>query len=146
MARERGSLRPFGRRSGPRIVMAAPSRARAPPRPRGVLVSRSDPAPLPSRRQRRATARMERPPKARARPANARRPAWRSPLVLISAAALVVGVAVVAAALPRSSADGEDVRMPPTAYEAGLANGNVLGAASAPVVIQVYADFQCPAC
>jgi protein-disulfide isomerase len=108
-------------------------------------VSRSAPAPAQRRRERRAAARAERAPKIRSR-ARGPRPAWRSPVLLISAAAVIVGAALVALALPKNDTAGEELRIPLTSYEAGLATGDVLGSATAPVVVELYSDFQCPAC
>lgn len=108
-------------------------------------MSRSAPAPAQRRRERRAAARAERAPKIRSR-ARATRPAWRSPVLIVSAAAVIIGAAIVALALPRNEAAGEELRIPLTSYEAGLATGDVLGSATAPVVIELYSDFQCPAC
>jgi protein-disulfide isomerase len=35
---------------------------------------------------------------------------------------------------------------PPTTYSGDLVDGDALGSESAPVVMELYADFQCPAC
>lgn len=67
-------------------------------------------------------------------------------MFIVSTAAVIVGAAIVALALPGNDTAAEELRIPPTSYEAGLATGDVLGSAAAPVVIEVYADFQCPAC
>ncbi len=68
-------------------------------------------------------------------------------MVLVSGAAVVFGAVLVFLALPRGSgpATGELVT-PPTSYPAELVDGDVIGSAEAPVVIRLYADFQCPAC
>lgn len=99
-----------------------------------------------SRRERRAQARYDAPP-ARARRAGRRpaRPVWQSPAVLVTAAAIVVAVAIIAFVRPPES-DADTLVEPPTSYAADLVDGDVLGSAAAPVVMQVYADFQCPAC
>jgi protein-disulfide isomerase len=99
-----------------------------------------------SRRERRAQARYEAPP-ARTRRAARRvgRPVWQSPAVLVTAAAIVVAVAIIALVRPPATS-GDSLVEPPTSYAAELVDGDVLGAATAPVVMQVYADFQCPAC
>ena len=100
-----------------------------------------------SRRERRAQERFERPGQQRRRPAHrASRPAWQSPVVLVTAAALVIGIAIIAFARPPATSNGADLITPPTAYAAGLAKGEALGSATAPVVLEVYSDFQCPAC
>jgi protein-disulfide isomerase len=56
-------------------------------------------------------------------------------------AAIAIGFA-----LRPSAAPGDDIRTPPIAYAAELVDGDVLGMATAPVVMELYADFQCPAC
>lgn len=61
-------------------------------------------------------------------------------------AAVLIGVALVAFARPPEQARGAELVSPPTAYEAALVNGDVLGIADAPVVLELYSDFQCPAC
>ena len=105
----------------------------------------STPSTLQSRRERRASARLERAPRQR-RVVRQPRPMWRSPAVLVSAAALVLGAVLVIAALPKGSGGGEELQIPFTSYEPGLAAGTVLGQAGAPVVMEVWSDFQCPAC
>jgi protein-disulfide isomerase len=64
----------------------------------------------------------------------------------VTAAAIVIGAVIIALARPPASANGDTLVEPPTRYTADLTEGDVLGSASAPVVIQLYADFQCPAC
>jgi protein-disulfide isomerase len=73
----------------------------------------------------------------------------RSPIVPISLGALglgVVAVIIFALAQPPGGPVGEDVRTPlvPAPYE--LADGRALGVADAPVIVEVWSDFQCPAC
>ena len=77
------------------------------------------------------------------------RPERRSPLVPITLGALAIGaVAVLVFMLsqPPAGPINEDVRTPlvPTPYE--LADGRAIGAADAPVTVEVWSDFQCPAC
>jgi|GEM_PF-957443 protein-disulfide isomerase len=100
-----------------------------------------------SRRERRAQARFERPaaPKRRST-RRAARPTWQSPLVLVTVAALLIGVAVIALARPATRGGTTELVTPPTSYPAALVDGEVVGVAAAPVVIQLYSDFQCPAC
>lgn len=103
--------------------------------------------PPPSRRQRRAQARIERPAPPRPRPiGRSTKPAWQSPVVLVSVAAVLIAIAVIAFARPPAAATGPELITPPTAYTAELVDGDVLGAATAPVVLELYSDFQCPAC
>src|SRR6185369_12492537 len=100
-----------------------------------------------TRRERRAQQRLETPPARTMRAARrAPRPAWQSPAVLVTAAAILIGVAIIAFARPPASSTGDTLIEPPTSYTAELVDGDVLGSATAPVVIQLYADFQCPAC
>lgn len=77
------------------------------------------------------------------------RPAQRSPLVAITLGALALGVIAVVVyvlAQPPAGPITDDVRTPlvPAPYE--LADGRALGAADAPVTVEVWSDFQCPAC
>lgn len=103
--------------------------------------------PPPSRRERRAQARTERPALQRRRPAGrSTKPAWQSPVVLVSVAAVLIAIAVIAFARPPSGTTGPELITPPTAYTAELVDGEALGAAAAPVVLELYSDFQCPAC
>jgi protein-disulfide isomerase len=73
-------------------------------------------------------------------------PAWRSPVVLVTAAALVIGAVVILVALPKPAARGDELQGPPVAYPADLIRSDVIGSPTAPVVIELYSDFQCPAC
>ena len=108
------------------------------------------PTPPPSRRERRELDRRDRPLRDRARtPARRRtaRPAWQSPFVLVSAAALVIGIVIVVLnQKPSSSASTSDLITPPLTYAADIVDGQTLGRASAPVLLEVWADFQCPVC
>lgn len=97
------------------------------------------------RRDRRAAERANRPERHRRRRVDSRRPAWRSPMVLVTTAALVFGAALIALALPRT-APAPELQTPPYAYPASVIDGEALGSTSAPVVMEVYSDFQCPAC
>jgi protein-disulfide isomerase len=108
-------------------------------------VSRSQPTLL-SRRERRAAARLERPGHSRSHRRSTATPAWRSPVALVSAAALVAGAVLVFLALPKSTEPDRELIVPPVAYPTDLVKGEVIGSAAAPVVIQLYSDFQCPAC
>ena len=106
-----------------------------------------DPGTPSSRRDRRAQARLERAPEPRRRhDRRAARPAWRSPVVLASIAAVLIGLVVIVFALPREPSRGAVLVTPPTSYPADMVDGDVLGAPGAPVVIELYSDFQCPAC
>lgn len=100
-----------------------------------------------SRRERRAQARLERAPEPRRRQdRRAARPAWQSPVVLASVAAVLIGLVLIVLALPREPSSDTGLVTPPTSYPAAMVDGDVLGAPEAPVVIELYSDFQCPAC
>jgi protein-disulfide isomerase len=103
--------------------------------------------PPPSRRERRAQARYEAPSSRERRAVNRpRRPMWQSPAVMVTVAAVLIGVVLIVFARPPATASNDTLTEPPTTYPAALVAGDVLGASTAPVVMQVYADFQCPAC
>lgn len=59
--------------------------------------------------------------------------------------AVLVGVVIIMFGLPRDEPAGELI-VPPMAYTAELTDGEAIGAADAPVVMEIYSDFQCPAC
>lgn len=110
-----------------------------------------DPQPPMTRRERRTLERRDRPIRDRSRASTRRpprRPAWQSPFALVSAAALVVAVAIIILnqkpAAPTNT--GGELFTPPITYTADIVNGESLGRADAPVVMEVYSDFQCPIC
>lgn len=106
-----------------------------------------DPKSLATRRERRAQARLDAPATRARRPARGPgRPGWQSPLVLVTGAAVLIGIAIIAFARPPASSNGDLLVEPPTTYTADLVDGESLGSATAPVVMEVYSDFQCPAC
>jgi protein-disulfide isomerase len=107
-------------------------------------VSRQKPLPQ-SRRERREAARLDRPARQRHHK-RAATPAWRSPVVLVTGAALVLGAVLIIIALPKPTDPGRELQAPPYAYPAAQIRDDVLGSATAPVVIELYEDFQCPAC
>lgn len=108
----------------------------------------SRPTPPISRRERRAQARYE-PPAATRRKVTrktSQRPAWQSPVVLTSVGALAVGVLIVAFAGGIFGSGTKDLVLPPVSYAGITQTDESVGAATAPVVIEVFSDFQCPAC
>jgi protein-disulfide isomerase len=104
----------------------------------------------PSRRERRELGRQDRPIRERPRlssRAPARRPAWQSPFVFVSVAALVVGAAIIL--LNQKDAPtppAGELITPPLTYAADIVDGELLGRADAPVLMEVWADYQCPVC
>jgi len=69
-------------------------------------------------------------------------------MVLFTVAALAIGLAVVGyAVLQRGgSAPVDDLSPPGVAIPTELADGRTLGRADAPVTVEIWSDFQCPAC
>lgn len=115
-----------------------------------MTTSRSDRGPTrPTRRERRAAERLER--RQDRRPAR-RRSAWQSPALLATIGAVAVGLAIIAFAVatggpPSGPSSGDDLVPPANPLPAGIpADGATLGRAEAPVSVEVWADFQCPAC
>jgi protein-disulfide isomerase len=99
-----------------------------------------------SRRERRAIERSEQSrTRSRGRPGT-QRPAWRSPFALVSIGAIAVAIGAIAflAAKPPDP-EGEILR-PAMSYPVDMIDGASVGRIDAPVVIEVYSDFQCPVC
>ncbi|HUG47426.1 MAG TPA: thioredoxin domain-containing protein [Candidatus Limnocylindria bacterium] len=83
----------------------------------------------------------------RARRRSRRTKQERSLLLPLSLGAVAVGVVgIIVFALVTAPPPAVDVRPPtvPSAYP--LADGQALGRADAPLTIEIYSDFQCPAC
>jgi protein-disulfide isomerase len=108
------------------------------------------PQPPPTRRERRELERRDRPLRDRTRTSAGRaatRPVWQSPFVLVSAAALVVALAIIVLGQkPAPSEPTGDLITPPLTYAADIVDGELLGRADAPVLMEVWADYQCPVC
>lgn len=112
-----------------------------------MTTSRSDRgSPGGTRRDRReAERRARRSPRRPASP----RASWQSPAILATLGAVVVGVAAIAfAVLSGGTSQGSNDLVPPAnPVPNGIpAEDSVLGSADAPVTVEVWADFQCPAC
>jgi protein-disulfide isomerase len=107
------------------------------------------PSQPPSRRDRRAQARAERPAGQRkkiVRRGQASRPTWQSPLVLTSVGALLIGAAVIFASGGLKVGAPGALTEPPTSYAGLTVDGESVGSPTAPVLLEVFSDFQCPAC
>lgn len=78
-------------------------------------------------------------------------PPRRLPLLPLSIAALLVGgLLIVVITLVNGSstdrADANDLSRPTSTLPPGLADGRSLGSADAPILIEIWEDFQCPYC
>jgi protein-disulfide isomerase len=68
-------------------------------------------------------------------------------MALFTAAALLIGAGIIVFALvTRPPAPTDDVIAPAVTVPENLADGNVLGSATAPVTVEIWSDFQCPGC
>src|SRR5689334_3502866 len=108
------------------------------------MTSRRTPETPQSRRERRAAARRNAPPGRPSQPS--RRPV--SPMLLITIAAAVVGIAIVGFLVLQNpgTATAGPIRSPAVTTPPALAHDRTLGSANAPVKLEVYSDFQCPNC
>lgn len=75
---------------------------------------------------------------------------WQSPIVLISGLAVVIGLGIIGAAVLSAPKEIDPTETglvaPPVALPAELADGEAIGRAGAPVLMEVWSDFQCPVC
>ena len=114
-------------------------------------MSRTEPRPA-SRRDRRAQARYERPAKHRAVHRTDKRQVWQSPVVVTTFGAVLLGLVVIGFATGAigggsgSGTGGAGLNEPATSYAGLTVDGTAVGRADAPVSIEVFSDFQCPAC
>jgi protein-disulfide isomerase len=106
--------------------------------------------PRATRQERREAARRDQR-LASARTVAVKKPAWQSPMALITAGAVVVGLVVVALASgvlsPKATVGSliSPLRPTPTSL-VDPTNPRALGRANAPVKVEIWSDFQCPAC
>jgi protein-disulfide isomerase len=71
----------------------------------------------------------------------------RSPIGWITAAALITGVVLIAALIfVNGSSNTAGLTPPSDPTPIALVDGRAIGAADAPVTLDVWADFQCPGC
>lgn len=106
-----------------------------------------------TRAERRAAERAQRRSEQRQRTAT-QAPFWRRPAGLVTIAAMLGGAALLIVAIlvqrPGAPSGGNgaavDLQAPLTPVPAALADGTALGRADAPVTMEVWGDFQCPAC
>lgn len=103
-----------------------------------------------TRQERRETARRDQR-LASARTVAVNKPAWQSPMALITAGALVVGLVVVVLVSgvlsPKATVGSLISPLRPTPVSlVDATNPRALGQANAPVKVEIWSDFQCPAC
>jgi len=103
-----------------------------------------------TRQERREAARRDQR-LASARTVAVKKPAWQSPIALITAGAVVVGLVVVVLVSgvlsPKATVGSliSPLRPTPTSL-VDPTNPRALGQANAPVKVEIWSDFQCPAC
>ena len=87
---------------------------------------------------------------ARAASSASPRSAWHSPLVLVTIGAVAVMAVAIAGLLlttrPMVTSSIGPIVEPPVTGLSAYADGEALGEANAPVVLEVFADYQCPWC
>ncbi len=135
-------------------VLASRTRSPAPDEPtRSPALSaqrpnRNRPAspPSTSRRERREALRREQGGRP-ARSSAAKPPAWKSPIVLVSALAVVIAIGLIVVLNIKPGSASVDLVVPTSDVPAGaVRDGRSLGAATAPVQLDSWEDIQCPSC
>ena len=110
------------------------------------MSTQPSPQPPTSRRARRAAERRAESPAQRAGPART----GRSPILLITVIVGGLGVVLLGALVLLQSGptkvDTSTLLSPSTQTPVALADGRSVGKADAPVTLDVWSDFQCPAC
>jgi protein-disulfide isomerase len=107
---------------------------------------KSEAAPYVTRRERRASERAARSGQ-RSTARVAKRPIWRSPMLVFTLAAVLLGSGAVVYALANQPRGATDTLAAPIAeVPAGISDGRTLGTAGAPVTVEIWSDFQCPGC
>src|SRR6185369_10589768 len=59
---------------------------------------------------------------------------------------VAVAIVVVLFVRPATTQSTTELTIPSTRYSADMVNGEVVGSSTAPVAMEVFSDFQCPAC
>jgi protein-disulfide isomerase len=103
-----------------------------------------------TRQERRAAQRRGQEPRlAQAGTNAAARPAWQSPILLVTLAALAIGAIIIVVAsgilAPRPTTPKAPLQLTPVGL-VDATNARAVGSAGAPVTVEVWSDFQCPAC
>jgi protein-disulfide isomerase len=75
--------------------------------------------------------------------------AWRSPMVSVTIGALLIGAIVIAFGFAQQPPGGPatgDLSEPLNGVSVALAEGRAIGQGDASVTVEIWSDFQCPAC
>lgn len=105
-------------------------------------------SPTATRRDRRAEERQRARQADRQRRSNPRR-GWRSPFVLATAGAAIVGILIIGTLIVVSGAKPHSADIQPSGVlppAASLVHGRTVGDPNAPITIDLWSDFQCPVC